>query len=66
LAIQQDRDKFSAIIETELYRIIKDEILPNVEVIKAKGQKALERIRKEHNPKDKAEFLEDIYKRAIY
>ena len=44
-------------IEKELYRIIKEEILPNKEIIKQKGEKALEKIKRDHNPKDKAEFL---------
>ena len=61
LKTEEDREKFSSIIEKELYRIIKDEILPNKEIIKLKGAKSIERIRKYHNPKDKAEFLERLY-----
>ncbi len=39
--------------------------MPNPDIIKTKGEKALNRIRKEHNPKDKAEFLEILYEEAI-
>jgi glycosyltransferase involved in cell wall biosynthesis len=65
LSSKEESLEFGRIVEQELYRIIDEEILSNVEVIKAKGQKALERIRKEHNPKDKAKFLEEVYKNAI-
>ena len=65
LKTEEDREKFSSIIEKELYRIIKDEILPNKEIIKQKGKKSLERTNKYHNPKDIAEVLEGIYRNAL-
>ena len=65
LSSHKDISKFSSIVEKELYRIIKDDILSKHSIIKEKGVKALERISKEHNPKDKAEFLEEIYSEAI-
>ena len=65
LKTPEDRKELSSIIEQELYRIIKDEIIPNPEIIKKKGEKALQRIRQHHNPNDKAQFLENLYKKCL-
>jgi len=65
LSTKQDRERISSIIEYELYRIIKEEIMLNKDLIKIKGERALERIRKHHNPNDKAEILEEIYRKAL-
>ncbi|MCG8477164.1 MAG: hypothetical protein MI784_16985, partial [Cytophagales bacterium] len=55
-----DREFFSNTIENSLTEIL-TEILNNPSVVKQKGMKALERIKREHNPVDRVKRLEEIY-----
>ncbi|RCW27034.1 glycosyltransferase family 4 protein [Marinilabilia salmonicolor] len=60
LETHENREKFSNILETELYRIIKD-ILETPEIIAPKAEAALDRIKKDHDPEKHAQRLIEIY-----
>lgn len=62
---EDERVILSDTIQKELYRIIKDDILPHRETIKEKGIKSLQRIERCHNPKTVAQRLEEIYVNAL-
>ncbi len=63
---ESDRKHFQQIIESQLYQIIKNDILANPIIAYKKGEAALERIKNEHCPYKNASKLEDIYQDALY
>lgn len=64
LRTAEERKTFSQIIEKELYTIVK-EILNNPDSIKIKGEKALARIKEQHDPEKHAQRLLEIYQEAL-
>lgn len=65
LNTEQQVKSFSKILENRLTQIIEEDILTNPSIIKIKGEKSLERIKKDHNPIEKARLLESIYNSII-
>ncbi|MFC2063900.1 glycosyltransferase family 4 protein [Chloroflexota bacterium] len=61
---REDRKKLSSSISTGLEEAV-HEIFSDPTIIRTKGSRALERIRIEHSPKDRAERLRQIYKEII-
>ena len=60
LETHENRERFSNIIEAELYRIVKG-ILETPEIIVPKAKAALKRIKQEHDPERHAQKLVNIY-----
>ena len=57
----EERKDISDIIERELLRIIKYDILLDYRTIRKKGEDSMKRIQKEHNPVEKAVLIEQLY-----
>ena len=60
----EQRAAMSALIQENLYDIIK-QICSNPEVIREKGIKALQKIKEQHDPQERADALERIYQEAL-
>jgi glycosyltransferase involved in cell wall biosynthesis len=60
----QDRERFQALIEEQLEAFL-IEIMRNPEQLRLKGARALQRIRDEHEPAERARTLEGIYRQAM-
>ena len=61
---KEQRAALSALIQENLYDIIKH-ICSNPEVIREKGIKALQKIKEQHDPQERADALERIYEDAL-
>lgn len=59
-----DKNIFSRLLEEQLYNTI-TKILDAPSMIKNKGEKALERIKREHDPQSRVDILEKIYTESI-
>lgn len=60
----EDRERLSNAIEKGLVRVLQD-IIKNPSQIREKGEKALKRIRNQHDPDNFGKMLETVYRKAL-
>ena len=60
----EDRERLSNAIEKGLVRVLQD-IIKNPSQIREKGEKALKRIRNQHDPDNFGKTLETVYRKAL-
>lgn len=64
LSTKKEKNDYSKLLVNGLYNIISD-ILSDPSIIKKKGNRAIDRIRKNHDPGEKAKILYKIYRQAL-
>lgn len=64
LTTPEDRDRLFGSIHEGIYTALR-QALENPGMVREKGMRSLERIRRDHRPEDRAEILEDLYDQAL-